>query len=181
MSKETALRFAHFIRDNEFDYFDSDNKWHGLLEKDILTDEQLYNRFVDETMPEEMSVKEEDYPKPLVELLLNVYGLNITEQEAEKILNDTASVENICLKEEDIRKEAIAFLESIRNYERENGQRICFDERTSEELYDHFKSHGISSIQYKEVPGGQYYDTPESFYEKTGIRTVYSSTGNPFE
>ena len=34
---------------------------------------------------------------------------------------------------------AIAFLDSIRNYERENGERICNDERTSEELYDIFE------------------------------------------
>ncbi len=35
---------------------------------------------------------------------------------------------------------AIAFLDSIRDYERENGQRICNDERDSRELYEIFKS-----------------------------------------
>lgn len=33
----------------------------------------------------------------------------------------------------------IDFLDSIRDYERESGKQICFDERTSEELYNEFK------------------------------------------
>jgi hypothetical protein len=32
------------------------------------------------------------------------------------------------------------FLDSIRDYERESGKRICDDERTSEELYDLFNN-----------------------------------------
>ncbi len=36
--------------------------------------------------------------------------------------------------------DAVAFLDSIRDYERENGERICNDERTSEELYQIFLS-----------------------------------------
>ena len=39
---------------------------------------------------------------------------------------------------EDMRKYAIGFLDSIRDYERENGQRICFDERESSELLDQY-------------------------------------------
>ena len=34
---------------------------------------------------------------------------------------------------------AIDFLDSIREYERENGSRICFDERDSKELLQIFK------------------------------------------
>jgi hypothetical protein len=34
---------------------------------------------------------------------------------------------------------AIEFLDSIREYERENGSRICFDERDSKELLQIFK------------------------------------------
>lgn len=33
---------------------------------------------------------------------------------------------------------AIEFLDAIREYERENGQRICFDERDSKELFQEF-------------------------------------------
>jgi hypothetical protein len=32
----------------------------------------------------------------------------------------------------------IEFLDSIRDYERENGQRICFDDRSSKELFEMF-------------------------------------------
>lgn len=35
-------------------------------------------------------------------------------------------------------QQAVDFLESIRDYERECGDRICFDERTSVELYKQF-------------------------------------------
>lgn len=35
---------------------------------------------------------------------------------------------------------AVDFLDSIRGYERENGQKICFDERSSEELFEIFKT-----------------------------------------
>ena len=35
---------------------------------------------------------------------------------------------------------AIAFLESIMDYERENGERICFDERSAKELLKIFKT-----------------------------------------
>jgi len=34
---------------------------------------------------------------------------------------------------------AIEFLDQIREYERESGNKICFDERTSEELYEIYK------------------------------------------
>ena len=37
-------------------------------------------------------------------------------------------------------KEAIKFLDAIRDYERESGNRICEDDRTSKELYDIFQS-----------------------------------------
>jgi hypothetical protein len=35
---------------------------------------------------------------------------------------------------------AIEFLDSIKEYERENGSRICFDERDSKELLEIFKN-----------------------------------------
>ena len=42
---------------------------------------------------------------------------------------------------------SIEFLDSIRDYERENGNRICFDERTSEELfYTFLKTKGYGSF-----------------------------------
>ncbi len=47
---------------------------------------------------------------------------------------------------EDMRKYAIDFLDSIRDYERENGQRICFDERESSELLDQFDSEGNNEV-----------------------------------
>ena len=34
---------------------------------------------------------------------------------------------------------AIGFLDSIRDYERENGDRICFDERDSKKLLEIYK------------------------------------------
>jgi len=34
--------------------------------------------------------------------------------------------------------DVVDFLDSIREYEKENGSRICFDERTSSELYQLF-------------------------------------------
>ncbi len=33
---------------------------------------------------------------------------------------------------------ACEFLDGIKDYELENGQRICFDERTTKELFTHF-------------------------------------------
>jgi hypothetical protein len=36
--------------------------------------------------------------------------------------------------------QAIEFLDQIRDYERESGNAICYDERTSEELYEICKS-----------------------------------------
>ena len=38
---------------------------------------------------------------------------------------------------------AIEFLNSIRDYERENGSRICFDERDSKELLEIFKNKNV--------------------------------------
>jgi len=34
---------------------------------------------------------------------------------------------------------AIGFLDSIKDYERENGRRICFDERTTKQLLEIYK------------------------------------------
>lgn len=39
-----------------------------------------------------------------------------------------------------IERIAIEFLDDIRDYERENGVQVCFDERSSEELFEIFKS-----------------------------------------
>ena len=36
--------------------------------------------------------------------------------------------------------DAIEFLNSIREYERESGNCICYDDRTSEELYNEYKN-----------------------------------------
>jgi hypothetical protein len=36
--------------------------------------------------------------------------------------------------------DAVEFLDSIRDYERESGNAICYDERSSEELYEQFKN-----------------------------------------
>lgn len=36
--------------------------------------------------------------------------------------------------------ESVAFLDQIRDYERESGKAICYDERTSEELYEIFNA-----------------------------------------
>lgn len=38
------------------------------------------------------------------------------------------------------REEAIRFLDKIRDYERESGNQICYDERSSEQLYSLFKN-----------------------------------------
>lgn len=38
---------------------------------------------------------------------------------------------------------AIEFLDSIRDYERESGSRICFDERDSKELLEIFKKNKL--------------------------------------
>jgi len=43
--------------------------------------------------------------------------------------------------------DAVEFLDSIRAYERENGQRICNDERTSQELYEIFKPTTPTNVQ----------------------------------
>jgi len=34
--------------------------------------------------------------------------------------------------------DAVEFLDAIREYERESGNKICYDERTSDELYQQF-------------------------------------------
>jgi len=60
------------------------------------------------------------------EMFMNI----ITENQGLKLYKDN--------EVERFRKLAIEFLDSIRDYERESGNKICFDERGSEELYDIF-------------------------------------------
>lgn len=47
---------------------------------------------------------------------------------------------------EDIRKEAIDFVDSLREYERESHTSLLRDERTSEELYNIFKGKSLSTL-----------------------------------
>jgi hypothetical protein len=42
--------------------------------------------------------------------------------------------------------QSIAFLDSIRDYERENGEQICYDERSSEDLYDIFIKNQLKQL-----------------------------------
>ena len=60
-------------------------------------------------------------------IVIDGTGIEVTNEEAKKCM-DAAR-----------RDEAIAFLEKIRDYEHESGNQICYDERTSEQLYQLFK------------------------------------------
>jgi len=66
----------------------------------------------------------------LTVLLPNDINYGHTIDEAEKVNAISNAMEKYA------KQMAVDFLESIRDYEIENGQRICFDERTSAELYD---------------------------------------------
>ena len=63
---------------------------------------------------------------------------SITWREVRNITNSTLTDYIMEIAKKYAKQESVAFLESIRDYERENGERICFDERTSDELYEEF-------------------------------------------
>jgi len=75
--------------------------------------------------------------KTAEEILCNKWNCERENLQVDIILsaNLTMIIESM---EEYAKLVAIGFLDSIRDYEKENGQRICFDERTSKELFNEF-------------------------------------------
>lgn len=59
---------------------------------------------------------------------------------AVNIVCDVCNGTKIIMKYVLCQSDAIEFLESIRDYEHESGNQICYDERTSDELYQLFKT-----------------------------------------
>jgi hypothetical protein len=63
---------------------------------------------------------------------------DITNEELQEIC-DKLNTSIVNERKDNAGSDAIEFLDSIRDYERENGERICNDERDSEELYKMFR------------------------------------------
>lgn len=63
----------------------------------------------------------------------NAINILLWREEKWEWLDESQSAAAPSLKE---REMAISFLDNIKDYERESGNQICYDERTSEELFD---------------------------------------------